>query len=383
MKKKIIKVTAVPASLVLLKGQLKFLSNYFEIIGVTSPAGDYIAKISEREGVYIEAIEIQRRISLITDLKSLWHLYKFFKAEKPFIVHSITPKAGLLSMIAAYLAGVPNRIHTFTGLIFPIKKGFSKKILILTDKILCFCATQIFPEGIGVKNDLINYKITTKPLKVIANGNINGIDITYFNPNQFNISSKKNLKKQLLIDDNDFIFIFIGRLVKDKGVNELVKSFKLLNKKNKNTKLLLVGDFEDELDPLDLQTTLEIRSNNNIIFTSWVDDVRPYLSIADVLTFPSYREGFPNVVLQAGAMGLPSIVTDINGSNEIIIEGVNGTIIPPQSENALYCEMLKSYNKQTIYDKGVCRELIVEKYEQQIVWRAILEEYQKLVKNCN
>ncbi|MFI1773830.1 glycosyltransferase family 4 protein [Thalassobellus citreus] len=381
MKKKIIRVTAVPASLNLLKGQLKFLNNYFEVIGVSSPIENHLEEISKREGIHIEAIEINRRISLFKDLKSLWVLYKFLKKEKPFIVHSITPKAGFISMIASYLAGVPNRIHTFTGLIFPTKTGLAQKLLIYTDKILCLCATQILPEGNGVKSDLINYKITSKPLKVIANGNINGVDIEYFNPDIFNDDFKKQLRKKLSIQENDFVYIFIGRLVKDKGINELVNAFLKLNKKNKNIKLLLVGDFEEDLDPLSIEVSYEIKNNKNIIYTTWVNDVRPYLSISNVLTFPSYREGFPNVVLQAGAMDLPSIVTNISGCNEIIIEGENGTIIPVKDENALYNKMIKFYNKENTYQRNTCRQLIISKYKQQIVWDAILEEYQMLTTN--
>ncbi|MEL0456406.1 glycosyltransferase family 4 protein [Flavobacteriaceae bacterium SZ-1-7] len=378
MKKKIIRTTTVPASFNLLQGQLEFLNKYYEIKGASSPIGNHIQNISKREGIYIEPIEITRRINPIKDLKSLFKLYQFFRKEKPFIVHSITPKAGLLSMVAAYFARVPNRIHTFTGLIFPTKTGLSKKVLIFTDKVLCFCATKIFPEGNGVKNDLINYRITSKPLKVIANGNINGIDPDHFNPNLFEINLKKTLKKELKIDEEDIVFIFIGRLVGDKGINELVEAFSRLNRIYSNTKLLLVGDFEEELDPLREETILEIKTNKNIVFTEWVDDVRPYLSISNVLTFPSYREGFPNVVLQAGAMGLPSIVTNINGSNEIIQEGKNGTIIPAKSMSALYDKMSDFYTKKIAYSNIQCRELVTSRYNRQLVWNAILEEYKKL-----
>lgn len=378
MKKKIIRVTTVPASFNLLNGQLRFLNKYFDITGVSSPIENHIDEVSKREGIHIHPIEIARQISPIKDLKSLWNLYWFFKKENPYVVHSMTPKAGLLSMIAAYTAGVPHRIHTFTGLIFPTKKGFMQKVLILTDRVLCFCATKIFPEGKGVKSDLIKYKITSKPLKVIANGNINGIDIDHFSPHHFDSNFKKNLKKELQINPDDFVFIFVGRLVGDKGINELIEAFVKLNQSITNTKLLLVGDFEKKLDPLKEKTTHEILFNKNIVYTKWVNDVRPYLSIANVLTFPSYREGFPNVVLQAGAMGLPSIVTDISGSNEIIKEGENGTIIPPKNVNLLYRKMVEFYKSELVYDTKICREMIISRYNKHIVWESILRAYQNL-----
>ncbi|MEG2161658.1 MAG: glycosyltransferase family 4 protein, partial [Chryseobacterium sp.] len=320
------RISTVPVSLnILLKGQLKFLSNHFAVTAI-SGAGKDLDEVVEREGVKTYAIEIQRNISPFKDIVSLIQLYFYFKKEKPLIVHSITPKAGLLSMIAAKFADVPIRMHTFTGLIFPSKSGLLQKILIKMDQLLCWSATNIYPEGNGVKNDLINYKITSKPLNILANGNVNGIDLEYFALNAISNEQQSQLKKELHIQEKDFIFIFVGRLVSDKGINELIQAFSKL--KIQNSKLLLVGPLESDLDPLRYEILKEIETNPNIISVGFQKDVRPYFAISDCLVFPSYREGFPNVVMQAGAMGLPSIVSNINGCNEIIIEGENGTIIP-------------------------------------------------------
>ena len=328
---KLFRISTIPLSLnVLLKGQLSFLRAYYDVTAV-SGAGKDLDEVREREGVKIHGISVERQISPVKDFVSLWKLYRFFKKEKPDIVHSITPKAGLLSMIAAKLAGVPVRMHTFTGLIFPTKRGVMQKLLILMDKILCYFATHIYPEGMGVKNDLITYKITKKPLKVLANGNVNGIDSFFFDRSLFGDNDNKVLRSHLEIEADNFIFIFVGRLVGDKGINELVQAFKQLQveKNGKRPKLLLVGPLETELDPLSPQSLREIENNSAILNVGYQDDVRPYFAIADALVFPSYREGFPNVVLQAGAMELPAIVSDINGCNEIIISGENGLIIPP------------------------------------------------------
>ena len=378
-KKKLIRTSTVPLSLSgLLKGQLKFMSTHFEVIGVSSKGNNQLENLSHQEGIQTIPIEMARPIAPLKDLKSLWQLYRLFKKEKPFIVHSITPKAGLLTMIAAKFAGVPHRLHTFTGLIFPTKTGVIQKILIFTDKILCYCATKVYPEGQGVKNDLIHYNITSKPLHIIGNGNVNGIDISYFSPNHFNETYKNDLKKQLQIEEKDYVFVFIGRLVKDKGMNELVHVFTQLNLEHPNCKLLLVGDYEETLDPVKPETLQRIKSNKNIISTGWIDDVRPYLAISNCLTFPSYREGFPNVVIQAGAMGLPSIVTDISGCNEIIIEGQNGTIIPVKNETRLYEKMLQMYQKEVVYNNTTCRDLIANRYQHETIWHALLEEYKSL-----
>lgn len=407
--KKVIRTATIALSLdVLLKGQLEFLSKHYEVIAV-SGGDNYLENVREREKIKVKTVEIQRNIAPLKDIQSLLLLYQLFKKEKPYIVHSITPKAGLLSMLAAKFAGVPVRIHTFTGLIFPAKTGIMQKVLINMDRLLCWSATLIIPEGQGVKNDLINYKITSKPLKILANGNVNGIDTAYFDKMLFSEAANQSLRQQLKIAPDDFVFIFVGRLVGDKGVNELITAFKNItstalsdhpstglsdpaltacsvpasttfsDRLNLNLKLLLVGPYEQELDALNSDTLQEIDQNPNIISVGFQPDVRPYFALADALVFPSYREGFPNVVLQAGAMELPAVVSDINGCNEIIKEGENGLIIPSKDAEALKEAMLKLITNAELYHhlKQNARPRIVQNYEQAVVWQAILEEYRK------
>lgn len=383
MKSKLIRTSTVPISLnILLKGQLSFLAKHFDLIAVSSPGKD-LEIIEERDKVRTHAIEIKRHISLRRDFISLIRLYQFFKKEKPLIVHSITPKAGLLSMLAAKFAGVPIRMHTFTGLIFPTRIGFMQKLLIKMDQLLCWAATNIYPEGQGVKNDLIDFKITNKPLKILANGNVNGIDIDLFNPENFTIEENRLLKIDLGINETDFVFIFVGRLVRDKGINELVEVFSELTVNYEGIKLLLVGSFESDLDPLHKNTIELINNSKNIISVGFQSDVRSYFSISDVLVFPSYREGFPNAVIQAGAMGLPAIVTDINGCNEIIVDGENGIIIPSKNKeklkDAILQLLLDDYFRESLQKNA--RHMIISRYQQKIVWDAILEEYESLKNN--
>lgn len=414
MKNKLIRTTTIPLSLdKLLEGQLNYLNKYYKVVGV-SGEGEELRVVEKRECVQVIPVKMERKIAPINDIVSLWKLYKLFKKEKPLIVHSITPKAGLLSMVAAYLVKVPIRMHTFTGLIFPSKKGLFQKLLITMDKVLCKFATHIYPEGKGVKNDLLGYGITSKPLKILANGNVNGINTSYFNPVLFAQTQNETLKEQLGIAKDDFVFIFVGRLVGDKGINELVKAFREISRKSKvesqkshssaaersrsqitvpttnnqqptnnsklktqHLKLLLVGPLETELDPLLPETLEEISNNQHIISVGWQQDVRSYFAISNVLVFPSYREGFPNVVLQAGAMGLPSIVTDINGCNEIITHGENGWIIPVKDTKAILKAMKHILLNKEAYIKAktTTRQLIKDKFEQQLVWEALLEEY--------
>lgn len=378
---KIIRTATVSGSMVnLIKGQLQFLNQFYEIVAVA--AGEEKLKfVGEREGVRTKAVHMERKIDIVKDVKSLISLYRLFRKEKPAVVHSMTPKAGLLSMMAAYYAGVPVRLHTFTGLIFPTETGMKQKLLIAMDRLLCHYATNIYPEGKGVKDDLIKFKITRKPLKVLANGNINGIDTTYFSPEVITESDKKKLKEQLGIDDSDFIFIFVGRIVKDKGINELIAAFDKLTTTSRNAKLLLVGELNQKTNKVTPETEKIINENPAIIAVGYQTDVRPFYAISDALAFPSYREGFPNVVMQAAAMALPSIVTDISGSNEIILAGSNGVIIPVREEDALFAAMENFITNPEYVSKlqRNARPSIVERYERKHVWDAVLNEYQTLL----
>jgi len=380
---KIIRTSTVPLSLnLLLKGQLSFLNQHFEVVAIAGE-GDDLRTVEVREKVRVIPIEMVRTISPIKDLKSLWKLYLCFKRERPDIVHSITPKAGLLSMTAAYLAGVPIRMHTFTGLIFPSKQGLFKRILIMMDKLLCKFATNIYPEGEGVRRELLANKITSKNLQVLANGNVNGVDLSHYILDNSILSAVPRLRHELNIFDDDFVFVFVGRLVGDKGVNELVTAFKGLTNYSERVKLILVGPLESDLDALSPDVLVEIEKNPCIVAVGYQTDVRQYYAISDAFVLPSYREGFPNVVMQAGAMGLPSIVSNINGCNEIIIEGENGIIIPPKDSKALFNAMRRFITDKDLVAKlrSNARRMIVERYEQQVVWDAILAEYKRLEKD--
>jgi glycosyltransferase involved in cell wall biosynthesis len=380
---KLFRISTIALSLnVLLKGQLIYLSKFYSVTAISSQ-GDDLNEVKLRENVQIMPIEIKRNISLVNDLFSLFHLFIYFKKEKPLIVHSITPKAGLLSMIAGKWAGVPIRIHTFTGLVFPSKKGILKAVLIITDKLLCWACTNVYAEGIGVKSDLDNYKITKKDINIIGNGSINGIDCQYYNPSLISENERSALKFKLGIEKDDFVFLFVGRLVSDKGINELILAFKELN--NVNAKLILVGSYEKNLDPLNADTFEIINKNSQIITIGFQSDVRKYFAISNSLVFPSYREGFPNVVLQAAAMGIPSIVTDINGCNEIIINDFNGIIIRKKSVSDLKEAMLSLINDREYcsYLGSNSRDLICSQYNQLDVLCSLEKEYEKLINNAN
>ena len=378
-KPKLFRISTVPMSLnLLLKGQLNFLNQDFDVTAISGEGAD-LELVKEREGVKTHPIEMHRHISLKQDLASLWRLYRYFKKEKPDIIHSITPKAGLLSMLAGLLAGVPIRMHTFTGLIFPHREWYMKHTLIMMDKLLCKCATNVYPEGNGVKQDLIKHKITKKPLKVIAHGNINGVDIDYYHPEAISEEAKNQLRDSLQIKKEDFVFVFVGRLVIDKGIRELVKAFDNLSKNHKNIKLILVGPKENAHNPKKRAMFHTINQNQKIITVGFQDDVRPYYAVSNVLMLPSYREGFPNVVLQAGAMGLPSIVSDISGCNEIIEHEVNGLLVPKKNHHELQKAMEKILVTPNFLEslQKNARNRVAESFDKSLVWKELKKEYVK------
>ena len=387
-KKKIIRACTVPQSIGFFEEVLeRQREEGFETVVVSSPGVEFDEFRQRRPDVRTIEVPMERHISLWRDGVALLRMIRVFMKVRPYVVHSMTPKAGLLCMVAGWLTGVPVRIHTFTGLVWPTAVGVKRKILMMTDKILCACATHIIPEGEGVKNDLQAH-ITKKPMKVLGYGNARGVDMERFDPKRIAGVLDKNRKNpsadgetsSLLSDSaclseselstanqnhiaatcssspssevknqkylssnittpsaracslsqsevtertptsNPFTFLFVGRIVGDKGINELVEAFTRLHDKYGNTRLTLVGEYEKELDPVSELTQQRIAANSAIETpgAKGGDDlVREYMK-ADCFVFPSYREGFPNTPLEAGAMGLPSIVTDINGSREIV-----------------------------------------------------------------
>ena len=382
MKKKLIRITTIPESLGrLLEGQLKFMDDHYEVIGISSSGNNFLNQVGNAEGIKVIPIEMTRKITPFKDLKAVWRLYKILKYEKPFIVHSHTPKAGTIGMLSAFLAGVPNRLHTVAGLPLLEAKGLKRLLLDVVEKITYKCATKIYPNSLGLRDIILKEGYTSKSkIKVIAKGSSNGIDTNHFDPSLCNEAEKEELRIALGIEKNDYVYIFVGRLVKDKGLNEMIEAFKKIASEFKNTKLLLVGPYEKELDPLLPITEDFINSSKQVIAVGLQSDVRPYFAISNCLVFPSYREGFPNVVMQAGAMGLKSIATNINGCNEIIIEGENGTLIPPKDVITLF-ESMKLFLIQGQSDDASaqrCRDLIAERYSQKLIWNAILTEYRTL-----
>lgn len=348
----------------------------YHMVAVTSP-GPELDSLCHDDGFHCVAVPMHRRISPVADLVSLVRLVIVMAKERPWVVHSMTPKAGLLCMIAAWLTGVPVRVHTFTGLVWPTATGLKRRLLMMTDRITCACATHVIPEGKGVMHDLQHGGITRKPMRVLGYGNVMGVDMEKFDPSRF--TAKK--------DPAVFTFVFVGRIVGDKGINELVDAFVKLHDKHKNTRLMLVGNYEHNLDPVNNTTRQLIDTNDGIdaCGPKYGDDLLQMYVDADCFVMPSYREGFPNTVLEAGAMGLPSIVTDINGSREIVENEKNGLIVPSKNVDVLYdaMERMLTDDKARETMKRNARPMIASRFERGFVQSCQIEFYEELgVRNC-
>ncbi|MDR9457403.1 MAG: glycosyltransferase family 4 protein [Salegentibacter sp.] len=381
MPKKLIRITTIPLSLEkLLEGQLSYMNQYYQVTAVSAEK-ERLERYGKDNGVNTFWVEMTRAITPLMDAKAVWKLYNYFKKEKPLIVHTHTPKAGIVGMLAAKLAGVPLRLHTVAGLPLMETTGNKRKLLDFVEKLTYKLATRVYPNSRGLEEIILKEGFAEEEkLKVLGKGSSNGIDTSYFDPSNFSEEDKINIRQELNIPENDLIFIFIGRLVSEKGINELVAAFKRLQERKPELSLLLVGPFEEELDPISEESKEIIENHPKIYTTGYQADVRPYLAVSDVLAFPSYREGFPNVVMQAGAMGLASIVSDINGCNEIIVEGKNGMIIPVKDEGALFnaMELIAQNEDYRIRLASNSREEICKYYERKEFWQILLKEYKSL-----
>ena len=379
--KKLFRVVTVPVSLEkLLNGQWEFFKTYYDITAIASKDEELVA-FGQANQTKTFGISLTRRITFFSDLKALWTLYFFFRKEKPLIVHTQTPKAGLIGMLAAFLARVPIRMHDVVGLPLMEKRGLKFYLLFYVEKIAYACAHRIYPNSFGLKKYMIDTRLSSSTkMKVLANGSSNGVDVSHFSKRHFSKEANSALKKQLNIESSVFVFLFIGRLVCDKGMNELIEAFSTLCNEDQKLKLILVGTFEKELDPLKKETLQKIKNNPQIISVGYQEDVRPYFAIASCFVFPSYREGFPNVVLEAVSMELPCIVSDINGSNEIIKDQINGIIIPKKDTKALQKAMfsMKHDSSQRQLYAANSRKGIAEKFGKQIFYQALLAEYKEL-----
>lgn len=376
--KKLVIIVTVPVVLeTWLKGQPKYLSQYYNVEIVTSYS-DTTKAIQAYENVSMRYIEFNRKINPFKDLKVLINLLVYFYKSKPDIVYTLTPKAGLLGMFASWLYRVPLRIHNVVGLPLMEATGKRKIILEITERITYFCATHVYANSFNLKDYMRKY-LTCKNVNIIAQGSVNGVDVDWFE-DTLDPMTKVNLKKQLNIESQDFVVTFVGRIVEDKGINELLSVFNRLSQRFTHLKLLLIGDLEEDLDPISEESKAILIQNKQITHIKFQQDIRPFLSITNLFVLPSYREGLPNVLIEAGSYGIPLLAANINGCNEVIIHEKNGLLIEPKNEQDLQNGIEKFLMDKDFYQKmkDNVRESISTRYAQLYFWSALRAEFLKL-----
>ncbi|WP_114750994.1 glycosyltransferase family 4 protein [Pleomorphovibrio marinus] len=378
---KIIRITTVPLSLkLLLRGQMKYMASAGWEVLMVSGEGKEWEEVIKNENCRHHIVPFTRKITPIRDLVCLWKLIKLFQAERPDIVHTHTPKAGLLGMLAARICGIGIRVHTLAGLPFLGVGGKHKKLLIFLEKLTYRLSKEVWPNSYSLKDFLVTNELAPEEkIRVIAQGSSNGVDLEKF--------SRENLKENHLVAammrvapaEHEFVITFAGRLVRDKGIEELIEAY-IASKIVEKSKLVLLGSYEQDLDPISLQTKKRIEDHPRIIHVEWTDHIAYYLAISDILVHPSHREGFPNVLLEAAAMSCPIVCSDIPGNLEVVKHKKTGLVYPVKNRDALKEAMEFAYIKREEMN-GYADRLHVEvreKYDRKRVHQAILESYFRL-----
>jgi glycosyltransferase involved in cell wall biosynthesis len=380
---RLLRITTVPISLkVLLHGQLEFFSEQgFEVLAVSS-SGKELVDITGH-GIRHKVVEMTRKITPIRDFIALIKLIRVIRKFKPDIVHTHTPKAGLLGMLAAKFCRVPVRLHTVAGLPLMEFRGLTRQILIAAERLTYWCATTVYPNSWGLRSYVEMYIGFPTKLRVIGHGSSNGIDTNFFNPDNEIDKHAINIRAEWNIDKNDVVFSFVGRIVKSKGISELIQAFREVKDTagGSNYYLMLIGSFEQELDPISEEDYQFLHDDPQVILAGFQSDVRPWLRASDVFVFPSYREGFPNVVMQASCLEVPCIVSNINGCNEIIRDNQTGMIVPVKQVEPLKKVMLRlAHDEDLRRDLSIkARAKVVADFDQRYVWNEIAKEYQRLL----
>jgi glycosyltransferase involved in cell wall biosynthesis len=381
--KKLVRITTVPMALrYLLPGQMKFMQqNGLDILMISADGKELVEVIANEQCRHI-MVPMTRKMTPFRDLQCLFQLIRIFKKEKPDIVHSHTPKAGLLGMLAAKICGVKIRIHTVAGMPLMVESGFKFLLLKFIEKLTYRAANHVWPNSNSLNNYIIEHQFTSPAkLHIIGRGSTNGIDCNRFNKTSLDENKLSEIKQNISYSPQFVYLLCIGRLVKDKGIVELVNVFLSLHKKIPALRLILVGDYEQELDPLPAGIIKEVQTNKNIIHIKWTQQVEYFMHIANCFVFPSHREGFPNVLLQAGAMELPVICSRIAGNVDIVTDKQTGLIFETADELQMEQQIEYAISNPVVMQAMAARlsQIIKKYYQRENIWQNILFEYKSLL----
>jgi len=374
-KKIAIVITSPVTAKVFLLHQITELSKIYDLTLVANFEKDFSIKGRPdwlSKSVHIENIPIERYIKVFADIKAILMLYFFLKNNNFSLIHSITPKAGLIAMISSWAARVPIRIHTYTGQAWATKRGITRFFLKNLDKITSIFSTSILVDSFSQRDFLLKNMIIS-PIKseVLGNGSISGINEKIFKTNSL---ARKNIRTKLVVDNSAIVILFLGRINKEKGVGELIDAFSNLVSRDKRVVLWLVGTDEDRLqDKLDVKESIFWISNTDI--------PEQYMAAADIFCLPSYREGFGSAVIEAAACGIPAVGSNIYGLSDAIVDKITGILVPVKSVKSLESALQKLVDNKKIREQMgfMAKRRVIENFSQSKMTELLIKHYKSLL----
>lgn len=383
-------VTSVPFFLVTqLKGQMTYLHACGMDVTMVTSQGDELRQLEPKTGLEHVVIEIRRRPAPWHDFMALLQMVRLFRAKRFQIVHSTTPKAGLLTAVASALARVPVRLHTFTGQPWVTMKGVLRWISRSSDRMICSLNTHVYADSPSQRRYLIDEGIVdAEHIDVIGAGSLAGVDVQRFSRNRFSSADRARIRRDLGISSQARIVAFIGRVTREKGIDELLEAVCILRREGQAVELLLIGPSDEVVETgrggkgEKLGCVLE--EGAPVHRVGYTDAPEAYLSIADVLCLPSYREGFGTVVIEAAAMGVPAVGTAITGLSDAVVDEVTGLLVPPRNVSALAVALRRLITDDALRSRlsENARERCKAQFDAQVVNRQLAGEYARLLRTA-
>ena len=378
----LVHVTTVPETFNFFRGLIGYLKEQgFEVHAVSSP-GKLLEEVEAREDIFTHAVELPRRITPLEDFVALLKLYRLFTSLKPAIVHGHTPKGGLLAVIAARLARIPVVVYTIHGLPFTTAQGIKRKLLCWSETVACRLANRVFAVSLANKTDAVAQGFCPKEkIQILGSGSCNGVEAEQrFNPQKLAPGTREELRNCYRIKADALVLGYVGRIVRDKGIAELAEAWQSLRRKFPSLYLLLVGP-EEPQDPVPATLLSRLKEDPRVIFVGWEGNTPPFYAAMDLLVLPTYREGFPIVPLEAAAMQLPVVATNVDGCSEAVRDGVTGLLVPPRDSQALAAAIerlvLDPELRHRMGQAG--RQRALKDFRPEAIWQALYENYLELL----
>lgn len=378
-KVRIVYVVTVPLSaLALLRGQLRYMREHgMEVFLVSSP-GEEMGAVVEAEGVEAVKVPMVREISPLQDLVSLWRMYRVFKDLKPDVVNAGTPKAGLLGMLAARAARVPVRVYTLRGLRLETLDGVKRLVTSLTEKLASACASRVVSVSESLRQAYIGRGLVApSKVTVLGEGSSNGLDVTRFLPMEENLLRAGELRERMEIPEDAPVVGFVGRFTRDKGVLELLDASEEVLGTVPEARFLLLGRFE-EGDPIPRDEARRLEKHPRVLRPGFVTDTAPYYHLMSVLAFPSRREGFPNVPLEAASAGVPTVGFAVTGTVDAVVDGETGLLVRDGDPDALSAALIRLLKDDSLRGRmgEAARAWATKGFSNERVWRGWLDLYE-------